>query len=57
MTLASVFAPDRRRRFYLLGMWPREFGPWGLRREYAGIYDETRYWKADRRFKRVDRWI
>ena len=29
---------------YIMGMCQAEFGPWGLRREYA-LYDETAIWK------------
>lgn len=38
------FGQPTGKRVHIMGMSHAEFGPWGLRREYA-LYDETALWK------------
>lgn len=40
----GVFGAPTGAEVYVLGISHAEFGPWGLRREYA-LYDETSVWK------------
>ncbi len=40
----GCFGTPTGKDVYILGICHAEFGPWGLRREYA-IYDETMVWK------------
>jgi hypothetical protein len=39
-----MFGPPTGAKIYLLGICHAEFGPRGLRREYA-LFDETSVWK------------
>ena len=40
----GVFGTPTGAEVYIMGICHAEFGPWGLRREYA-LYDETAIWK------------
>jgi hypothetical protein len=40
----GMFGPPTGAKIYLLGICHAEFGPRGLRREYA-LFDETSVWK------------
>jgi hypothetical protein len=40
----GAFGPPSHAQVHVLGMSHAEFGPWGLRREWA-LYDETAIWK------------
>ena len=40
----GAFGAPSGARVHVMGICHAEFGPWGLRREYA-LYDETAIWK------------